>query len=107
VELHINAPSQKHARFDAFTAVKVQVEICWIVTTHSVVVGYQRFGGPGFFHLHKPEDIDMNTQTWSGIKAKKCTYIVHPSLFTSFLSEYNYTAFYTICFILFSYLYKK
>jgi hypothetical protein len=32
-------------KFQAFTAVKIQVEVFWIVTPCSDV-GYQRFGGP-------------------------------------------------------------
>jgi len=40
-----------HHSFGAFMAVKIQVEIFWIVTTCNVVVGYQRFGGPFFLHL--------------------------------------------------------
>jgi hypothetical protein len=34
------------ARFEAFTAVIFQLEVFWVVTPCSVVVGYQRFGGP-------------------------------------------------------------
>jgi len=39
----VNLP---YARFEVFTAVKIQVEIFWVVTQCSVVAGYQRFGGP-------------------------------------------------------------
>jgi len=35
---------QKHARFQVVTALKIQVEVFWVVTPYSVVVGYQRFG---------------------------------------------------------------
>jgi hypothetical protein len=35
-----------------------QVEVCWVVTLCSVVVGYQRFGGPCCLHL-QGEDIDL------------------------------------------------
>jgi len=31
--------------FEAFTAVTFQVEVFWVVTPCSVVVGYQHFGG--------------------------------------------------------------
>jgi len=34
------------ARFDVFTAVRIQVDFFWIVTPRSVVVGCQRFRGP-------------------------------------------------------------
>jgi hypothetical protein len=39
------------ASFKAFMAV-IQVEVFWVVTPCSVVVGYQRFGGPCCLHLH-------------------------------------------------------
>jgi len=32
--------------------VKIQVEVFWVVTPCSVVVGYQRFGEPCCLHLH-------------------------------------------------------
>jgi hypothetical protein len=38
-------------RFQAFTTVKIQIEILWVVTPCSVVVGYQRFRGPCCLHL--------------------------------------------------------
>jgi len=37
--------------FEVFTAVKIQVEVFWVVTSCSVVVGYQRFGEPCCLHL--------------------------------------------------------
>jgi len=33
-------------RYEAFTAVNIQVEVFWVVTLCSVVVWYQRFRGP-------------------------------------------------------------
>jgi len=39
------------ASFEAFTAVKIQVEVFWVVTPCSVVAGWQRFGGPCCRHL--------------------------------------------------------
>jgi hypothetical protein len=39
------------ASFETFTAVMFQVEVFWIVTPCSVVVGYRRFGGPCCLHL--------------------------------------------------------
>jgi len=33
------------AGFEAFTAVKIHVEVFWILTPCSVVIGYQRFRG--------------------------------------------------------------
>jgi hypothetical protein len=41
------------ARFEAFMAVKIRVEFFCIVTLCSVVVGYQRFRGPGCLHLQE------------------------------------------------------
>jgi len=49
------------ARFEVCSK---QVEFCWVVTLCSVLVGYQRFGGPGC-HFHNttrrnnPEDLDL------------------------------------------------
>jgi len=34
------------ARFEVFTAVEMELMVCWFVAPCSVVVGYQRFGGP-------------------------------------------------------------
>jgi len=33
---------------------EIQVEVFWVVTPCSVVVGYQRFSGPCCHHLHQP-----------------------------------------------------
>jgi len=38
-------------RFDVFTAAKIQVEVFWVMTRCSVVVGCQFFGGPYCPHL--------------------------------------------------------
>jgi hypothetical protein len=38
-------------RFKAFTAVKMQVEVFWVVMPCSDVVGYQRFIDPCCLHL--------------------------------------------------------
>jgi hypothetical protein len=35
------------------TGVKIQVEVFWVVTPCSVVVGYQHFGGPCCLHLQE------------------------------------------------------
>jgi hypothetical protein len=47
------------ADFEAFTAMMFQDRVFWVVTFCSVVVGYQRFGGPCCFHL-QGEEIDVN-----------------------------------------------
>jgi len=38
-------------RFEVFMVVKIQVEVFWVVTLCSIVVGYQCFRGPCCFHL--------------------------------------------------------
>jgi hypothetical protein len=38
-------------RFEAFTTVKIQVDVFYVVTPWSVVVGYRRFGGPCCLHF--------------------------------------------------------
>jgi len=40
------------ARFEAFMVVKIQVEVFWVGTRYSVVVGYHCFRGPCCVHLH-------------------------------------------------------
>jgi hypothetical protein len=40
-----------YARYEVFTAVKIQVDVFWVVTPCSVVVGYRRFRGPCYIHL--------------------------------------------------------
>jgi hypothetical protein len=37
---------KRNEKFEAFTAVKIQVEFLWVVTPCNDVVGYQSFGGP-------------------------------------------------------------
>jgi hypothetical protein len=39
------------ARFEVFTAAKIQVEVFWIVMPCRVAVGYQHFGRPCCLHL--------------------------------------------------------
>jgi hypothetical protein len=65
-----------HVRFQVLMALTIQVEVFWVVTPCSVVVGYQRFGGPFYLHLqggtsvsyhqitrhHNQEDLDFNLQ---------------------------------------------
>jgi hypothetical protein len=50
VRLGLHVP----ARFEVFTAVKIQV-VFWIVTSCSDAVGYQSFGEPYYLYPH-PED---------------------------------------------------
>jgi len=46
-----DANTFRFAAFEVFTAVKIQVEVFWVVTPCSVVVGYRRFRGPCCVHL--------------------------------------------------------
>jgi hypothetical protein len=51
------------AKFEAFTAVKIQVEVFGVLMPYSVVVGYQLFGGLSYHSTtrhHNPEDLDLN-----------------------------------------------
>jgi len=41
----------KNVRFETFTAMKIQVEVSWVVTPCSTGLGYQRFGAPCCFYL--------------------------------------------------------
>jgi hypothetical protein len=54
---------------EIFTSLKIEVEVFWVLTSCSVVVGYQRFGGSCRLHLQGevsgvlrhiyPEDLDL------------------------------------------------
>jgi hypothetical protein len=48
---------------ETFTAVMLQVEVFWVVTQCSVVVGKQRFGGPCCFHLEGEVDAARSSET--------------------------------------------
>jgi hypothetical protein len=50
----------KHfAIFEVFTVVMIQIEVFWVVTPYSDVVGYRRFGRLCCLHHHFiPEDRD-------------------------------------------------
>jgi hypothetical protein len=47
--------------FEAYRAVMFQVEVFWVVTPCSVVVGFRRFRGPchNTTRRHNPEDLDL------------------------------------------------
>jgi hypothetical protein len=47
------------ASFKGFTVVMIKVEVFWVVTPCSIVVGYRRFGGPCCFHLQ--DEVEMET----------------------------------------------
>jgi hypothetical protein len=42
-------------------AVKIQVEVFWVVMPCSVVAGYQRFGGPCCLHLQGTGDMKLGS----------------------------------------------
>jgi len=48
--------------FEAYKAVIFQVEVFWVVTPCSVVIGYQRFRGPCILHLrsHTQNSVIIN-----------------------------------------------
>jgi len=71
--------SRLHARREVLMEVRIPVEVLWLMTPCSVVVGYQRFGGPCCLHLrrqrgppntircHNSEDLDFSIHV-SGLK---------------------------------------
>jgi len=50
------------AKFEAFMSVKIQVEVFWVVTPCSVVVGYQCIKIHAAYptQRHNPKDLDLN-----------------------------------------------
>jgi hypothetical protein len=53
------------ARFEGFAAVKIQVEVFWVLTPCVVMVGYQRFRGPCCLHLQGQEILaSYHNTTW-------------------------------------------
>jgi hypothetical protein len=42
---------QKYFRLEVFRAVKIQVEVFWVVTPCSAIIGYQHFGEPFSYHF--------------------------------------------------------
>jgi len=40
-----------YVRFEVFMAVKIQIEVFWVVMPCSVVLGYKHFRGPCCLHL--------------------------------------------------------
>jgi hypothetical protein len=83
-------------RFEAFTAVMFLVEVFWVVTPCSVVVGYQRFGGPSCLHLQgndrTPTTVQFSASQSSGIPTGEFTprppnsHNTTPILFVIYLS---------------------
>jgi len=57
--------------------VLMQDEVFWVVTPCSVVVGYQRFGGPCCSHLH----FTLKTEAaWTSVKASNTSVTNNTSL---------------------------
>jgi len=52
------------ARFEIFTAVKIQVGFVWVVTLFSDVIGYQSFRGPCCLHLWRTARSSEALGTW-------------------------------------------
>jgi hypothetical protein len=44
--------SWKNSTYEVFTAVKIQVEVFWVLTPRTVVVRHQRFRSPCCIHFH-------------------------------------------------------
>jgi hypothetical protein len=57
-------------RFDISTAMKVQVDVFWIMTACSVVVGYQRSGGQCLHH-HPEMEADKSCEILSDEQVKE------------------------------------
>jgi hypothetical protein len=49
------------ASFGAFTVVMFQVEVFWVVTTCSVMVGYKHFESLGYLHLQKKSILPLSS----------------------------------------------
>jgi hypothetical protein len=43
--MFLNKKTNSHTRFEAFTVVMIQVEVFWVATLYSAVVGYHHFRG--------------------------------------------------------------
>jgi len=61
--LHVQYKTKWKARFEVFTAVKIHVEFLWVVTSWTIVVGYQRFRGPCCFHLQGETFVSYHSTT--------------------------------------------
>jgi hypothetical protein len=51
-----DATHSYHSRFEALMEVKIPIDIFWVVTSCSDVIGYQRLRGPWCFHLQGSMD---------------------------------------------------
>jgi hypothetical protein len=48
-------------RHEVFTAVKIRIVVFWVMMSHSLVGGYQCFGGTYHFHLQGGEGGSIET----------------------------------------------
>jgi len=66
-------------KFDVFTAVKIWVVGCWVMTPYSVMVGYQRFGGPLCLYL---QVVTLCSDVvWHQRFGEPCCHHLHPELY--------------------------
>jgi hypothetical protein len=63
------------SRFEAFTTVKFQVEIFWVLTPCSFVVRYKSFGGPFCLHLQGEVKRWYPTAALHGVTIKNTSYL--------------------------------
>jgi hypothetical protein len=72
-------------RFQVFTAVKLWIELLWVVTRCSLVGGYQRFAGTYRFHLQSRRRMEAIHSSKMLVTHQKifmgCSYNVQDSLF--------------------------
>jgi hypothetical protein len=69
------------ANFEAFTAVMFQVAVFWVVTSCSIVVGYQIFRGPCCLHIPVEVKIEYSITTYRRLTVGTvCWWMIHLSV---------------------------
>jgi len=64
----------KYVSFVVFTAVKIQIEVFWVVMPYSVAVGYQNLGGSCCLHLQcEVTSNGKKKATYIGLECKRVT----------------------------------
>jgi hypothetical protein len=61
----------RFARFEVFTAVKIQVEVSWIATPCCVLAGYQRFCGPCCLHFQGEMALKMEAACYMASQPRR------------------------------------